>query len=169
MPERPLKAREFLFAAEDHAIRTLAGREMPPERRVMWTILQLHYGDPWLHFEVHPQPSRGRVEVGLHFEGPAEENERAAGLLAGHAAEILERSGGAWEMEEWTASWRRLHRMFETEAFTPSLASEVGEALAGLVAAAHPVLVASGLADGTVARPQRAPSRPRRWERNRAR
>jgi hypothetical protein len=46
-----------------------------PQRRVMWTILQFYWDTPAAHFELQPQPSRSLIEVGLHFESYAEQNE----------------------------------------------------------------------------------------------
>jgi hypothetical protein len=80
--DRKLKAREFVFACEDRAMRDLPAGLPPPERKVMWTILQLHFGDPNVHFELQPQPSRGLVELGLHFEGPVEANDAWAERIA---------------------------------------------------------------------------------------
>jgi hypothetical protein len=139
-----VKARDFLFLAEDLALEAM-GEARPPERRVMWTVLQLHYGAPWVHFELQPQMSRRLVEVGLHFEGAPEQNEAASRLVAGRP-EIAAALGPDWELEEWTQCWRRLHRSFAIESLSRELATEVAEAWAGLVRAAGPLLVESGLA-----------------------
>src|ERR1051325_1980865 len=39
-------------------------------------LLKLHYGHPGLHFEAWHHTGDGRLEVGLHFEGTAEQNLR---------------------------------------------------------------------------------------------
>lgn len=124
------QAREFLFFTEDLAMKSLPRPEHPPERRVMWTILQLHYGDPNVHFELQPMPSRRRVELGLHFEGPPEANDLWAARLAARAPELMAALGDGWELEEWTSSWRRLHRTFAFERLTRDLGHEVAAELA---------------------------------------
>ncbi len=127
MPTRTgkLKAREFLFYTEDLALAALPANFPPPERRVMWMILQFSWGDPAIHFELHPQASRGRIEVGLHFEGSLEQNEAWAQRIADDACEVMATMGPEWELEEWTASWRRLHRTYEFDDLTASLGREV--------------------------------------------
>jgi len=125
-----LKAREFLFYAEDLALAALPAEVPRPQRKVMWTILQFSWDNPAAHFELQPQPSRGLVEVGLHFEGTAEQNEAWAARVAADAGPIQAELGPEWELEEWTASWRRLHRTYPFEHLTAALGREVAAELA---------------------------------------
>lgn len=120
-----MQAREFLFYVEDLAVAALPKDVPKPERKVMWTILQLFWDNPQAHFELQPQPSRALIELGLHFEGPAEQNELWAQRIAERAGDIQAVLGPAWELEEWTASWRRLHRTFPFEQLTGELGREV--------------------------------------------
>ena len=112
-----------------------------PERKVMWTILQLHFGDPHAHFELQPQPSRGLVELGLHFEGSAEANDAWAARVSAEAHAIAPELGPEWELEVWTASWRRLHRVWRTAEYTSMLATEVGAELARAMQTLAPMLI----------------------------
>lgn len=139
-----LKARDFLFAAEDAAIAALPCPP-PPERRVMWTILQYHFGEAWLHYELHPQVSHRRVEVGLHFESSAEQSERAARVIAEAGPSLMASLGDGWELEEWTGSWRRLHRVLRFDALSDALAGEAAAAFSALIAETSPLLQSSGL------------------------
>lgn len=120
-----MQAREFLFFVVDITMAGLPAEVPRPERKVMWTILQLFWDNPAAHFELQPQPSRSLIELGLHFEGPAEDNERWAQRVAANASEIQSVLGPRWELEEWTASWRRLHRVFPFEHLTGELGREV--------------------------------------------
>ncbi|MBK9344064.1 MAG: hypothetical protein IPN07_13785 [Dehalococcoidia bacterium] len=113
-----MKAREWLFYTEDLTLATLGESVPGPRRRVMWTVLQFYWDTPAAHFELQPQPSRSLIEVGLHFEGRAEQNEAWAARITPHTAEIQSALGGAWELEEWTASWRRLHRVYHFDHLT---------------------------------------------------
>jgi hypothetical protein len=142
MPPRngAMPARAFLFYAEDLAMRALPAELPRPQRKVMWTILQLHFGDPAVHFELQPQPSRGRVELGLHFEGPPEANDAAAAFVAARAADLIPTLGPAWELEAWTASWRRLHRTFPFDRLDEDLARQVGLELTRALVILHPVV-----------------------------
>jgi len=119
-----------------------------PERKVMWTILQLHYGNPNAHFELQPQVSRGQVELGLHFEGPVEQNDVWTMGLAERACELIAGLGDGWELEEWTSTWRRLHRVFRFEQLSADLAREVGTQLAQALTLLQPF--AAACAEGYV-------------------
>lgn len=161
-----MKAREFLFACEDLAMARLGTGLPAPQRRVMWTILQLHYGDPDVHFELQPQVARGQVELGLHFEGLLENNEAWALKIAGNTAPIAGTLGPEWELEEWTASWRRLHRVFRFEKLTRALADEVAEQFALLLTTLQG-LVAEGMEELGPAKPEsKAPGHTRSWRRH---
>ncbi|MBI2764285.1 MAG: hypothetical protein HYX53_00070 [Chloroflexi bacterium] len=143
---RKLKAREFVFFTEETAMAALPAEFPRPERKVMWTILQLHYGNPLVHFELQPHVGRGVVELGLHFEGPPEFNDAWAGYIAGHAATVQPALGGEWELEEWTASWRRLHRVFRFEQLTADLGHEVADDLAKAIVTLQPLIAAAPFA-----------------------
>ncbi|MGD9935185.1 MAG: hypothetical protein AB7T37_15930 [Dehalococcoidia bacterium] len=137
MPPRngALKAREFLFLCEDQALAKVPATLQPTGRTVMWTILQLHYGDPKIHYELQPMPSRGQVELGLHFEATVEQNDAWAAVIAHHAHALRSCMGDDWELEVWTPSWRRLHRVYPAETLTAALASRVASDLTALIAA----------------------------------
>ena len=134
------KAREFLFFTEDLAVAALPPELASAERKVMWTILQLSYGNPLVHFELQPQPSRGLVELGLHFEGEAEANEAGALSLAEHTHEIRAALGPDWELEEWSASWRRLHRTYPFDKLTVALGREVAAEMARAIITLGPLV-----------------------------
>lgn len=133
-----MQAREFLFYVEDLALAALSGEVPKPERKVMWTILQLSWGHPAAHIELQPQPSRSLLELGLHFEASAEENEAWAQRVASDSAKLQAGLGPEWELEEWTASWRRLHRVYRFEHLTGVLGREVAAELSKAIALLWP-------------------------------
>ncbi|HMS59051.1 MAG TPA: hypothetical protein PKA49_09375 [Tepidiformaceae bacterium] len=158
-----MKAREFLFGVEERAMAALPPAFPRPERKVMWTILQLHFGDPDVHFELQPQPSRGIVELGLHFEGTPEANDLWAAYIASRAGDLIGPLGHDWELEAWTASWRRLHRTFAFEQLTADLADDVARELAAALMLLQPIIAAAPF---EAPRRQAAPPRDhtsRRW------
>ncbi len=135
-----MQTREFVFLTEELAMRSLPASVPAPERKVMWTILQLHYGDPTAHFEVQPHMSRQQVELGLHFEGPVERNDAWAARLAARAPELMAALGDGWELEEWTPSWRRIHRIFPFERLDATLAQAVADELVKALTVLGPLI-----------------------------
>lgn len=158
-----MQAREFLFYVEELALAGLPPDVPRLERKVIWTILQLFIDNPAAHFELQPQPSRSLIELGLHFEGSAEENEAWAARLAGQASELQAALGPEWELEEWTASWRRLHRTFHFE----HLNADLGRAVADELRRAITLLWPFALVGAPAPRPR--PARPTRSRRQHAR
>lgn len=132
-PGAIIKATEFIFVCEELALRDAPAHLRPTGRKVMWTILQLHYGDPRVHYELQPQPARRSIELGLHFEGAAELNEARAQVVANEGHSLAAALGPEWELEEWTGSWRRLHRTWRTDVLTRSVAEDVAGELRKLV------------------------------------
>ena len=143
MPTREgvLKAREFVFFCEDQALAALPPDFPRPERKVMWTILQMHFGEPGAHFEIQPSMSRSQVELGLHFEGHLERNDWWAERLARRAPELMAALGPGWELEMWTPSWRRLHRVFPFTKLTADLGREVAAELCKAMQVLGPLLI----------------------------
>jgi hypothetical protein len=139
---KPMKAREFLFYTEDLAVAGLPAGFPKAERKVMWTVLQFHYGNPNVHFELQPQMARGQVELGLHFEGRVEMNDVWALGLAERAGELIATLGEEWELEHWTVSWRRLHRVFHFDALTADLGRDVAAEFTKLMVALQPYAAA---------------------------
>ncbi len=165
-----LKAREFVFFCEDQILTQLPPAMPQPERRVRWTMLQMHFGNQHVHFELQPQMGRGVVEAGLHFEGPVEANDAWVELLAANAADVLGELGPVWELEEWTSTWRRLHRPFPFERLTVELANEVSGEVARAMTVLHPLIEegAAAIAVATPASPtgrHGGSGRGRRWHR----
>ena len=71
-------------------------------------LLKLHYGHPELHFETWHHTGDGRLEVGLHFEGTAQQNQRAFEYFRGRMVEVKSALRRA-ELEPWDRGWSRLY------------------------------------------------------------
>ncbi len=135
--------------------------ETPPELRP-WqarqrhAMLQIHYGNPRVHYELWLQSRSGRVEVGLHFEDEPERNQRWCALFAGRVLELLETLGPTVELEEWTASWARLHLTVPLrpldEAFAAELAGRFGRLIAATADSVRAGLPAERHAGGAAVR-----------------
>lgn len=150
-----MQAREFLFYVEDLVMASLPDGVPRPQRKVMWTILQLSWDNPAAHIELQPQPSRSLIELGLHFEASAEENEAWAQRLIERSDDIQASLGADWEFEEWTASWRRLHRTYRLERLTGELGREVAAEMTKAVTLLWPFAVVGAPSPKTA-----SPSRP---------
>ncbi len=71
-------------------------------------LVKLHYGHPEFHFETWHHTGDGRLEIGLHFEGSTEQNQRAFDIFRKRMIEI--KSGLPYaELEPWDRGWSRLY------------------------------------------------------------
>jgi hypothetical protein len=71
-------------------------------------LLKLHYGRPEVHFEAWHHTGAGRLELGLHFEGPAKLNQEALDFFRPRMVEIKASLPRA-ELEPWDRGWSRLY------------------------------------------------------------
>lgn len=135
-----MRPQEFLLAVRDRALAALPEEQRNFHARVMYASLQLHYGNPRMHYEVWLVRKTGRIEIGLHFEGEREENQQAAALLAERVHELRDGAGADIELEQWTASWTRLHVTLPLSALSEAACAETAARLASLIAATRPLL-----------------------------
>lgn len=136
----------------------------PWHARQRHAMLQIHYGNPRVHYEVWLQGRSGRAEVGLHFEDEPERNQRWCALFADRVLELLEALGPAVELEEWTASWARLHLTVPLPALDDAFADELAARFGRLIAVTADS-VRAGL-PATATSTFRAPSRWRNGRRD---
>jgi hypothetical protein len=71
----------------------------------------VHFGEPAYHFEVWHHTGAGRLEVGLHFEASAAENEAAFDFFRARIVEVKAGLPRA-ELEPWDRGWSRLYETF---------------------------------------------------------
>lgn len=161
-----MRPQEFLGAARERAADRLPVELRNWHTRIMYASLQAHYGNPRIHYEVWLVRKTGRIEIGLHFEADRDTNHAWARLLAGHADDLRAAIGPDAELEEWTASWTRLHQTLPLAALDNALCDDVAGRLAALVAATHPLLEAAG---ANAPRPRTHGGATRDWRRRRPR
>lgn len=167
MPTPRLTTRAFVEHVRDHVLADW-DRALPrPTSRILFSSLQFHFGEPRLHYEVWPVRKTGRIEIGLHMEGPAVWSRALTQRLALRADEIRHALGSEYELEEWTAAWCRLHATLPFDSLTPDLARAVTDRLARLMHTLEPILRSIDLATGPL--PPATRSGPtgarRRWRR----
>lgn len=136
-----MRIRDFLSRVYDALPDLLPASYRDHHWRLRWSTLQVYFDKPSVHYEVWVQKSAGRIEVGLHFEGERDESYAWAEALAPRAIEIQAQLGASVELEEWTASWTRLHETVAIEGkLTEELAGEVARRLARYVEVLEPIL-----------------------------
>jgi hypothetical protein len=136
-----MRIRDFLLLTYDALGERLADDYRDHQWRLRWSLLQVYFESPAVHYEAWVQRKTGRIEIGLHFEGEPEANYRWAQALAPRALEIQARLGPGVELEEWTRSWTRLHETRPLAGeLTLELAQQVAERLAEFIGALEPIL-----------------------------
>jgi len=128
-----MQAQAFLASVRDKALAGLPDELRPPQSRIRYGMLQLHYGDPRIHYEVWLVRKTGLIEVGLHFEADRDMNLARAEGLAQRVLELREFLGPDAEIEQWSPSWTRLHLTVPIRALDDALCDEVAGRLASLL------------------------------------
>ena len=137
---KPLPTRVFLGSLPD-----LVREALPPDlqdfqvRGPMFSLIGFYYEDPKVHYEVWLQPRLRRVELGLHFEGPAAANLRGLERVSEHAAGIVEALGPGVEGELWDKGWTRVHEGLPLEERTPAFAARLAARIGAFIAVLEPV------------------------------
>jgi hypothetical protein len=128
-----MQAQAFLASVRDEALAIAPGELGTLQSRIRYGMLQLHYGDRRVHYEVWLVRKTGLIEVGLHFESERETNQAHAEVLAERALELREFLGPDVELEQWSPSWTRLHLTVPLRTLDAAFSREIGEKLAALV------------------------------------
>jgi hypothetical protein len=119
---------------------------LPQELRMYETsrghgrLLKLHYGHPEFHYEAWHHTGAGRFEVGLHFEGSAEANQRAFGFFRGRMVEIKARLPRA-ELEPWDRGWSRLYETLAAPQLDETVLEDSSERLCAYITTLEPLMV----------------------------
>src|SRR5215217_629756 len=127
-------------------------------------LLQIHFDNERVHYEVWPGSHRGTIEVGLHFEdGPVS----TAAYLRYFDARIVElkhRLGAEVELERWTASWGHVYYLLPLAPLDGAKARQTATLLATLIDVLQPLVL-----DAAVPRERVDEPFERRWFQRRAR
>lgn len=136
-----MRVAEFLPLVNERALALLpADLRDGCTSRISSVWLWLHYHHPKVHYEVWLARKTGRIEIGLHFEGPRDFSYRWAELVAPYMPEIQARLGPQVELEEWTASWARVHQTLPYDPLSKGLADEVARRLAETITVLQPIV-----------------------------
>ncbi len=108
-------------------------------RRGFGRLMKFDFGDPAVHYEAWHHTATGRMEVGLHLEGPAEANRRAFDLLRGRLLEIKHGLPRA-ELEPWDKGWCRLYETFPAPLLGQAVLEDTADRLAAYIQVLNPML-----------------------------
>lgn len=70
--------------------------------------MKVHFGEPAFHYEIWHHAGAGRLEIGLHFEASAAENQEAFDFFRARMVEVKASLPRA-ELEPWDRGWSRLY------------------------------------------------------------
>lgn len=105
-------------------------------------LIQFHYGEPSLHYEVGRASGRPGLELGFHCEAADKRLNRY--LLDGfrrHLFEIKELLGDSIEAEMWDKGWTKIYEVYPQEELTAGYQERVGRRLAEIITGLHPIYV----------------------------
>lgn len=116
-------------------------RSVQVRQRFSW-LIQFHFGEPWLHYEVSKVRRSGGWEIGFHCEARDKRLNRF--LLEGfrrHLFEIKDTLGDGIEAEMWDRGWTKIYEVVPPEVLTEEFQQQVGQRLAEIITCLHPFYV----------------------------
>lgn len=139
-----LSYRRFLNTLPDHVIPLLPSQLQGIKIRQPWRwLIQLHYGEPRLHYEVSRPRNRQMLELGFHCE--ARDRQLNRFLLDGfrhHLFEIKDTLGEGVEAEMWDKGWTKIYELYPMAELSQEFQREVGRRLAKFITELHPIYTA---------------------------
>ncbi len=105
-------------------------------------LVQFHYGEPRLHYEVSKALRVGGWELGFHCEAKDKHLNRV--LLNGfrrHLFEIKDVLGGSIEAEMWDRGWTKIYEVMPEAELTTEYQAKLGQRLAEIITCLHPIYV----------------------------
>ena len=103
-------------------------------------LLKIHYSKPEIHFEAWHHTGDGRLEVGLHFEGTHDFNDRAFAFFRGRMIEVKAMLPRA-ELEPWDRGWSRLYETAPAPRLDERTQAVTVDLLAGYIEALQPMVL----------------------------
>ena len=103
-------------------------------------LIQFHYGEPELHYEVSSAKYQRGWELGLHCESRDRLLNRY--LLDGfcrHLFEIKDTLGEQVEAEMWDRGWTKVYEVYPAESLTQAHQVLVGQRLAQIITCLQPI------------------------------
>ena len=105
-------------------------------------LVQFHFGEPRLHYEVSKAAGRPGWEIGFHCEARDKHLNRL--LLDGfrrHLFEIKDVLGESVEAEMWDRGWTKIYEVYPDAPISTEYQVQIGGRLAEIIVCLHPVFV----------------------------
>ena len=106
-------------------------------------LVQFHFGEPRLHYEVSRVSGQAVLELGLHFEAT---DSRLNGYLCRgfdhHLVEIQHTLGGGITAEPWDNGWAKVYELYPAPVLDTAGLHQVATRMAQLINGLHPFYAA---------------------------
>jgi len=138
-----LSHKKFIQTFPDAVVPHLPPRLQHVQVRQPWRwLVQFHFGEPRLHYELSRVSKQDGWELGLHCEARDKQLNRY--LLQGfrrHLFEIKDMLGERIEAEMWDKGWTKIYEVVPGDTLTPAYQKQLGRRMAALITCLHPIFV----------------------------
>ena len=102
-------------------------------------LMKVHFGEPSFHYEAWHHTGAGRLEVGLHFEASAGENQAAFDFFRMRMMEVKASLPRA-ELEPWDRGWSRLYETLPAARLDDGVLGDTVECMKEYIVTLQPLL-----------------------------
>ena len=102
-------------------------------------LIKLHYGRPEFHYEAWHHTGAGRLEIGLHFEGSAQQNQEAFDFFRVRMIEVKAQLPHA-ELEPWDRGWSRLYETLPAPQLDEHVVDSAVDLMSDYIVTLQPLL-----------------------------
>ena len=138
-----MSQQKFMQTLPEVTIPRLPKKLQAVQVRQPWRwLIQFHFGETRLHYELSRVARREAWEIGFHFESSDTQLNRF--LLQGfrrHLFEIKDMLGESFEAEMWDKGWTKVYEVVPLEAFSTEHQVQIGQRLADVITCLHPIFV----------------------------
>lgn len=138
-----LSHKKFIQTFPDAVVPHLPKRLQHIQVRQPWRwLVQFHFGEPRLHYELSRVSKQDGWELGLHCEAGDKQLNRY--LLQGfrrHLFEIKDTLGEQIEAEMWDKGWTKIYEVVPGDTLTPAYQKQLGRRMAAIITCLHPIFV----------------------------
>ncbi len=107
-------------------------------------LIQFHYGEPRLHYEIVRAQRRDGWELGFHCEARDKRlNRFLLESFRRHLFEIKDELGDGIEAEMWDRGWTKIYEVIPAEPLSQLYQARVGARLADIITVLHPIYIQS--------------------------